>query len=221
MKGKLIVIEGIDGSGKSTQIELLKGRLIERGFTPLHIKLPDYNDPSSTLVKMYLAGEFGSKAGDVNAYAASAFFAVDRYASFKRHWGEAYLDGNVVVADRYTTSNAVHQMAKLTRSEWDGFLHWLFEFEYKYLGIPEPCKVVFLDMPVEVSQKLLTGRYNGNDGKKDVHERNIEYLKSCRESALYAAEKWGWAYVPCVEGDRLRGVEEIADLVWREVKPIL
>lgn len=221
MKGKLIVIEGIDGSGKSTQIELLKKQLMEKGLKPLQIKLPDYDDPSSTLVKMYLTGDFGLSAGDVNAYAASAFFAVDRYASFKRHWGRAYLQGDVVIADRYTTSNAVHQTAKLPKEEWDAYLDWLFEFEYRYLGIPEPCKVIFLDMPIEVSQKLLTGRYNGNDEKKDVHERNTEYLSECRKGALYAAEKYGWAVVPCVEDGKLLDIGQISERIWSVVEPIL
>ena len=185
-KGKLIVVEGLDGSGKSTQLELLRARL--QGDV-VYVKFPAYDSDSSALVKMYLAGEFGSQPGDVNAYAASAFYAVDRFASFKTDWGKAYLKGATVICDRYTTSNAVHQASKLDEKDWEGFLSWLYDFEYGKIGIPKPDKVIFLDMPVEVSQKLMTARYNGDESKKDVHEANVEFLNACREAALYAAQK--------------------------------
>ena len=176
MSQTLIVIEGLDGSGKSTQVELLKQRLISKNIPVRQIKLPDYDDPSSTLVKMYLNGGFGKKADDVNIYAASSFYAVDRFASYKRHWEKDYLGGTVIIADRYTTSNAVHQSVKLPESEWDGYLSWLTDYEYVKMRIPKPDAVVFLDMPVDISQKLMSKRYGGNESKKDIHEADVDYL---------------------------------------------
>ncbi len=190
--GKMIVIEGLDGSGKSTQAELLKKWLNSKGYETYTLDLPYYNDDSSTLVKMYLGGELGDKPGDVNAYAASTFYAVDRYASYKKHWEKEYNSEKITVANRYTTSNASHQMTKLNEDEWDTYLQWLFEFEYGKMGVPEPDLVIFLEMPVEISQKLLSKRYNGDENKKDVHERDVQYLASCHKAALYAADKLGW-----------------------------
>ena len=158
MKGKLIVVEGLDGSGKSTQAPLLAQTLEKRGIACRSISFPDYDDPSSTLVRMYLAGEFGSEAGEVNAYAASTFYAVDRFAAYARHWREDYLVGKVVVAARYTTSNAIHQMSKLPESEWEDFLGWLEDLEYRRMQIPHPDLVLYLDMPDEAAQSLLSHR---------------------------------------------------------------
>lgn len=212
--GKMIVIEGLDGSGKSTQIEILRERLEKSGKKPFEIKLPYYSDESSTLVKMYLAGQFGSKPGDVNAYAASVFFGADRYASFKKHWSREYNGGRLILADRYTTSNAVHQMTKMDKSDWDSYCDWLFDFEYNKLGIPSPDCVVFLDMPVEISQKLMSERYGGDEDKKDVHERDVGYLKSCYEAAKYAAEKLGWNVIKCSEKGKARKIDDIADDIY-------
>lgn len=199
MAGKLLVIEGLDGSGKTTQTQLLKAALEKDGLPLRQIKLPDYDDPSSTLVKMYLAGDFGNTPDAVNPYSASVFYAADRYASYQRHWKEDYLSGKLILADRYTTSNAVHQMVKLPREEWDEYLQWLQNLEFSRMQIPRPDAVVYLDMPVEVSQKLLTSRYHGDEQKKDVHEANTGYLKACRETALYAAEAMGWHVIPCAQ----------------------
>ncbi len=199
--GKLIVIDGLDGSGKSTQLNLLQAYLQENGCKYRQISFPDYEQPSSALVKMYLAGEFGAAADSVNAYAASSFYAVDRYASYKKFWEQDYLDGTPIVAARYATSNAIHQMAKLPKSEWDAYLEWLEYYEYVQLGLPRPDAVVFLDMPLHIAQMLMSGRYQGDESKKDIHERDLAYLKQCRESALYAAEKCGWTVVTCGEGD--------------------
>lgn len=207
--GTLIVIDGLDGSGKSTQSKLLADYLKNAGFACRQIKLPDYNDDSSSLVKMYLNGEFGENPDSVNAYAASSFYAVDRYASFARHWKGDYDSGAVIVSDRYTTSNAIHQASKLDDDEADGFLYWLFDYEYRLLGIPEPKLVIFLDMKPSVSQKLLSKRYEGDEEKKDIHEKNIEYLNKCRKSALYAAQKYGWSIVKCYENDRPLTIDEI------------
>lgn len=215
--GKLIVIEGLDGSGKGTQAALLLKRLRESGKDVFEIDLPNYSDNSSALVKMYLAGEMGNRPGDVNAFAASTFFAVDRYASFKKFWSKEYESGKIIVANRYTTSNACHQMTKLEKKDWDSFLSWLFDFEYVKLGIPEPDCVVFLDMPVETSQKLLEKRYNNDESKKDVHERDIDYLNHCRDAAIYACEKLGWKRIVCAEGGEPKSVEKISDLVFQTV----
>ena len=215
--GKLIVMEGLDGSGKSTQISLFCQRLERENKIFRRIKLPDYDDPSSTLVKMYLGGEFGDSAESVNAFAASAFFAVDRYASFKRHWGEDYEAGKLIVSDRYTTSNACHQLEKLPEERWDGFLDWLEDFEYKRLGIPRPDSVIYLDMPVEISQRLLSERYSLSGGEKDVHEADSQYLVRCRRAALYACEKWGWLRIDCSRGGEPRSKEEIAEEIYSAV----
>lgn len=216
--GRMIVIEGLDGSGKSTQAELLKKWLENEGHKTYTLDLPYYGDPSSTLVKMYLGGEFGDKPSDVNAYAASTFYAVDRYASYKKHWEKEYNSEKITVANRYTTSNASHQMTKLSENEWDGYLDWLFEFEYNKLGIPEPDLVIYLDMPVEISQKLLSKRYNGDENKKDVHERDVQYLISCHKAALYAAEKLGWTVISCGRNGEPLSLEEISKNVTDTVK---
>ena len=210
MKGKLVVIEGLDGSGKSTQEELLKKKLSDFGVKVNFIKLPNYGDPACEPVKMYLAGRFGDKPEDVNAYAASAFFAVDRYANFATKWKKDYENGVHIIADRYTTSNALHQASKLDDEKTDSFLDWLWDFEYNKLGLPKPDCVIFLDMPVEVSQRLMTGRYSGEEAKKDIHERDTDYLNHCRDRALYTADKCGWNVVRCCdENNCLKSIEEI------------
>ncbi|MBR2405712.1 MAG: thymidylate kinase [Clostridia bacterium] len=195
----LIVLDGLDGSGKSTQLERLDAYFRENGVHYRQISFPDYTQPSSALVKQYLGGEFGGSADAVNAYAASSFYAVDRYASFKKFWQQDYEQGTLILAARYTTSNAIHQMGKLPREEWDAYLTWLEHYEYELLGLPRPDRVLFLDMPLEVSQKLLVGRYEGDSAKRDIHERDLRYLATCRESALYAAERLGWVVITCGE----------------------
>lgn len=211
MSGKLIVLDGLDGSGKSTQFELIKEYLKSRNIDLNAISFPDYDKPSSTLVKMYLGGEICENAEDINAYAASSFYAVDRYVSFKKYWESDYNADKVILASRYITSNAIHQMAKMDKANWDEFIDWLFDYECKKLGMPYPDCVIFLDMPIEVSQKLLSKRYNGDETKKDIHESNIEYLKSCRESALYAAKKLGWYVVNCSKDNEPLPIETIAE----------
>ena len=209
MSGKLIVIEGLDGSGKATQAKLLAEELRRQGREVREISFPDYKSDSSALIKMYLGGAFGSKPDDVNAYAASSFFAVDRYAGYKSDWGAFYQQGGVVIADRYTTSNAVHQCSKLPREQWDAYLDWLFRFEYEQLGIPAPDTVIYLRVDPTVSQKLMTQRYHGDEGKKDIHESDLEYLHRSHMAAEYCAEKLGWKTVLCTEGGSMRPVEEI------------
>lgn len=221
MRGKLIVIEGLDGSGKSTQIEILKKEIEALSNTVKQIKLPCYESDSSAPIKMYLAGQFGKKPEDVNAYAASAFYAVDRFASFKTIWKEEYESGCVILADRYTTSNAYHQMNKVPENEWDSFIDWLEEFEYSKIGIPKPDLVIYLDMPIEISQNMMSKRYKGDQEKKDVHEANINYLHACRKAAMYAGKKMGWHFIDCADGDKPRKIEDIAQEILSEVKKFL
>ncbi len=216
--GKLIAIEGLDGSGKSTQIELLEKRLEKEGITAKTVSFPCYNSESSALVKMYLAGEFVQNAGDVNAYTSSLFFAVDRYAGFRKGWQEYYDNGGLVVSARYTTSNAIHQTSKLSEDEWDSYLDWLFETEFGKMKLPAPDIVVFLDMPPEVSQKMLSGRYEGDESKKDIHERDTEYLSKCRKAASYIANKYNWSVISCAENGEPRTREAIAEEIFECVK---
>ncbi len=218
--GRLIVIEGLDGSGKSTQLELLEKNLKSRNIDCKAVSFPNYESDSSALVKMYLSGEFGSKPNDVNAFAASVFYTVDRYAGFKSDWGKYYTNGGTVVSGRYTTSNAVHQCSKLSENEWKAFLDWLYDFEYNKIGIPKPDKVIFLDMPIEVSQKLLTKRYKGDEAKKDIHESDTEYLAKCRKSAVFTAEYSNWEIIPCSENGEARAIEDIAKDVLESVLKI-
>ncbi len=215
--GKLIVIEGLDGSGKSTQINILAEKVKGMSYSFKQIKLPNYDGESSALVKMYLRGDFGKNPEDVNAYAASAFYAVDRFASFKTIWKDEYDAGEIILADRYTTSNAYHQMIKQPRENWDNYIMWLEDFEYEKIGIPKPDKVIYLDMPIDVSQRLMSARYEGNEAKKDVHEANVEYLYACREAALYAAEKMGWTRIECAVNGEARSIEDIAQDIWTSV----
>ncbi len=214
--GKLIVIEGLDGSGKSTQLELLPQNLSKCGIDSKSVSFPDYNSDSSALVKMYLAGKFGNKPGDVNAYAASLFYAVDRFASYKMNWGDYYNQNGVIVSGRYTTSNAVHQTSKMNEALWEGFLDWLYDLEYNKVGIPKPDKVIFLDMPVEVSQKLLSGRYKGDEAKKDIHESDTAYLDKCRKAAMFTAKYSGWTIISCAKDGEPRSIEDIANDVLAE-----
>lgn len=204
----LIVLEGLDGSGKSTQLPLLEKELRRRG--PVRkISFPDYDSPSSALVKMYLGGEFGGSPGDVNAYAAGTFYAVDRYSSFRKNWQDDYQKGITILAGRYTTSNLIYQMEKLPEELWDSYIAWTEDFEYDKLGLPRPDRVIFLDMPVEVGQKLLSKRYGGHEDRKDLHERDIRFLESCSRCARFAAGRLGWSMVDCsMDGEPL-AVEEI------------
>jgi dTMP kinase len=210
MAGRLAVIEGTDASGKSTQFALLSDRLEREKTDFRHIVFPRYSEPSSALVRMYLGGEFGQNPGDVNPFAASTFFAVDRYASYKKDWQAYYASGGLVLADRYTTSNAVHQGAKLTDGERRTFFEWLFDFEYRKIGLPQPDLVVLLDMPPECARRLLKSR----SGAGDIHERDFDYLSRCRDAALLAASLYSWKVVDCAPGGTLRSVEDIGGEIY-------
>ena len=220
-KGKLIVLEGLDGSGKATQAKLLAAHLKEQGFSVREITFPNYESDSSALVKMYLAGQFGQHPDDVNAYAASSFYAVDRYASYKTDWGRFYEEGGVVIADRYTTSNAVHQCSKLAPEHWQEYTDWLFELEYRRVGIPAPDLVVYLATDPAVSQRLLSGRYHGQEEKKDIHEKDLDYQAHSRAAAAWCAARLGWQTVDCCEADGMKSIEEIAQQVWQLAAPLL
>ncbi|MCD8221864.1 MAG: deoxynucleoside kinase [Clostridiales bacterium] len=209
MEGKLIVIEGLDGSGKATQAEFLYQELCNKSVSVRKVSFPDYESRSSSLVKMYLNGEFGDHPDDVNAYAASSFYAVDRYASYKKDW-KGFLDtGGIVIADRYTTSNAVHQCSKLPKEKWDEYLRWLFDYEYRLLGIPEPALTCYLHVDPEVSQKLMSKRYQGDEQKKDIHEKDFNYLKRSQDAAGYCVDKLGWKVIECCKDGIMRSMDEI------------
>ena len=210
MAGKLIVIEGLDGSGKATQARRLYETLQQKGIPVRKVSFPDYASDSSALVKMYLAGEFGKDPSAVNAYAASTFFAVDRYASYKKDWGSFYEQGGIIIADRYTTSNAIHQCSKLPEEQWDSFLTWLFDFEYRLMGIPAPDSVMYLQVDPAVSQKLMTGRYQGDESKKDIHESNTAYLDRSQLAARHCAKVLGWKTIHCVNNGAMRDIDDIS-----------
>ena len=215
MQGKLIVFEGTDGSGKATQSELLCQELTRRGIPYRKLTFPRYQEESSALVRMYLGGEFGKHPEDVNAYAASSFYAVDRYASWKQVWGEYHRGGGLVLADRYTTSNAVHQACKLPEEEWDGFFQWLSDFEFVKLGLPVPNLVFYLDMPTERAVALLRSREAATHTSADIHEVDTAYLALCRRTALRAAQTLNWHIISCVDTDgALRTVEDIHTEIW-------
>ena len=216
--GKLIVFEGTDGSGKSTQFELLAKRLEAEQIGFQRLRFPQYEEPSSALIRMYLGGAFGDDPEAVNAYAASTFYAVDRYASYQRVWKDYYQGGGFVVSDRYTTSNAVHQGSKVPEGERAEFFRWLYDLEYDRMGLPRPDLVVLLDMPVELSEQLMRKREQSTGTHADIHERNEDYLKKCRDVALHAAKYYGWRTVSCAKDGAIRGVEDIHEEVYAIVK---
>lgn len=194
-KGTLIVIEGTDGSGKETQAKLLCQSL-ERLCLPVNfLSFPCYGTPACAPVEMYLGGKFGKKPEDVSPYAASVMYAIDRYASFKTRWATAYEKGEIFVADRYTTSNAVHQAAKLPPEDRTAYLEWLYDIEYNKIGIPSPDLVVYLDLPPEASEKMLRNRSGKPGVQHDIHETNAEFLRKSRENALGIAQSSGWKVV--------------------------
>ncbi len=213
MKGKLIVIEGLDGSGKNTQATALYETMKNEGKNVIKVSFPDYSSQSAALINMYLSGQFGEDPDCVNPYAATAFYAVDRYASFQTKWKAHYESGGIVIADRYTTSNAIHQCSKLPEDQWDSYLRWLFEFEYRYIAIPEPDEVIYLRVDPEVSQKLLDKRYDNDAAKKDIHERSTDYLMRSRKAADYCADLLKWTIVECTAAGSMRSKEDIASEV--------
>ncbi|MBR6646917.1 MAG: deoxynucleoside kinase [Clostridia bacterium] len=221
--GKLIVIEGVDSSGKQTQTKMLFDRLKAEYENVKTVSFPDYESDFSVPVRRYLAGDLGPDPKDVSAYAASTFYAIDRYASFKRDWGEFYNSGGVVVCDRYVTSNIVHQASKVENSEKEAFINWLSDFEYKKLGLPEPDCVIFLDMPPEFARMLMAERMNKITGEKekDIHERDKNHLETSYNNATSICEYLGWHRISCVDSGKVKKREEIAEEIYKKVKMII
>ncbi len=219
--GRLLVIDGLDGSGKGTHSKRVTEALNQMGIPAMRISFPDYESPSSALLQMYLHGEFGAHADDVNAYAASVLFAADRFAGFRTKYQKPYNEGVILVADRYTTSNIVHQMCKLPKEEWDHFIEWLTDLEYGKFELPKPDAVLYLDMLPEVSQQLIERRYRGDLSKKDIHELDVDYLHKSREAALYVGARLGWRMLPMYdEGGVPRSKDDNAAIVMKQVKDV-
>ena len=219
--GKLIVIEGTDGSGKSTQFRLLSEHLQKENIAFKHLVFPRYKEESSALIRMYLGGQFGNRPSDVGAYAASAFYAVDRYASYKMDWGQWYEAGGLVLSDRYTTSNAVHQASKETGKAREEYLKWLYEFEYDKLGLPRPDLTIYLDVPTDFTEKMLRGREAATNTQADIHEQDMAYLATCRQCGREAAAYYGWKVIQCVKDGAMRTMEDIHNEIYTAVRQCL
>ena len=221
MSGRILSLEGLDGSGKTTQADALCRVLTERGLPYRRIKFPDYSDPSSTLVKMYLAGELGGHADAVNAYAASTFFAVDRYASYRTDWGEIYENGGLILSDRYTTSNAIHQGSKLPEAELPAFFDWLYDLEYGKMGLPRPDLVLYLDVDLPTSLKRMQHRQEKQNTKADIHEQDVSYLENCLRIGRLAAAHYGWTIVPFMKDGAERALEEKHEEIFSIIRSAL
>ena len=224
MEGKLFVIEGLDGSGKQTQTGLMYDRLLSEGYNVMRVEYPNYKSESSALVKMYLRGDFGEKPSDVDAYVSSTFYAVDRYASYKTEYEKFYLEGGIVLADRYTTSNMVHQASKITDpAEKIKYLDWLEDLEFRIYGIPRPRQVFFLDVQLSDSEKLMEERLNKftHEMKKDIHERDHEYLSDTYSNALWVADRYGWEVIGCSSPEGLLPIETIHEKLYSAMKKYL
>lgn len=219
--GKLFVIDGTDGCGKQTQCAKLQERLTKEGIEYKTVSFPNYDSPSSSLVKMYLSGEFGENVKEISPYIASTFYAADRYATFQTGYKEYYENGGIILADRYTTANMVHQAGQIKdKKERKKFLDWLCDFEFNLYGLPVPTKVFFLDMPVEKTIELTKDRENKftHDNKKDILERDINHLKEAHDSACEVAKDYDWYVVNCMENDELRTIEDIHEEIYNEIK---
>ncbi len=218
---KLFVIDGTDGSGKQTQFEKLKERLKKEGIEYKVVSFPNYDSPSSSLVKMYLSGEFGKDAKKISPYIASTFYAADRYATFQKEYKEYYEKGGIILADRYTTANMVHQAGKIeNREERKKFLDWLWNFEFNLYGLPIPTEVFFLNMPVEKSLELIKNRENKftHDSKKDIHESDQNHLMDAYHAACEVAKEYHWCEIQCVRNDEIRSIEDIHEEIYQEFK---
>lgn len=222
MSGTLIVLDGTDGAGKSTQFSALTKRLTEQGRAFRTADFPRYGEPSAEMARLYLQGYFGDDPDAVNAYAASSFYGIDRYTSWmKDDWGAHYRAGGLVLTDRYTTANAVHQMPKLPTAQQAEFAAWLFDFEYQKLAIPKPDLVLFLDMPVELSAQMMRGRERETHTRRDIHERDEAYLQRCRNTALELAAAQGWRIISCARDGTVRSIAEIHEEIFTHVQTML
>ncbi len=219
--GKLFVIDGTDGSGKQTQFSKLKERLQKENIEYMEISFPNYESPSSSLVKMYLSGEFGEHANEVSPYIASTFYAADRYATYKTKFEKYYKDGGIILADRYTSANMVHQAGKIKdENERKKFISWLYDLEFGIYGIPEPDKVFFLNMPPKNSLELIKNRENkfSHTMEKDIHERDANHIIDSYNAACDVAKKYGWCEILCVKNDQIRSVEDIHEEIFEVIK---
>ena len=216
--GKLIVFEGIDGSGKSTQFDLLCSRYVNEGLDFKRLRFPRYDKPSSALIKMYLGGDFGGDPDAVNAYAASAFYAVDRFASFIQDWRDYYDRGGLVLTDRYTTSNSIHQGAKMPPAQREQFFNWLYEFEFTYIGLPAPDLVIYLDIEAEQATRRLHIRQDETGTTGDIHEKDAKYLEHCALTGSLAAAHYGWHKIRCFDGVHERAADEIHHEIYTTLK---
>lgn len=216
-KNRLIVIEGIDGCGKSTQFELLKKNYPEFRF----ITFPNYDSYSGHIITDYLHGRYNEDNPEISAYAASCFYAVDRYTSFKTDWEKDYSGGKTIVSARYVSSNAIYQMTKLPFEQWDGYMNWLFDLEYNKFGMPKPDDTVFLNMPAAVSRKLLLKRYGGDSGKMDIHESNIRFMEDCYKAAVYVAEREDWSIIQCAENGEALPIDVIHTAIKNKIEELL
>lgn len=220
MKGKLFVIDGTDGSGKQTQLQKLRERFDKEKIDYKIVSFPNYDSPSSSLVKMYLNGDFGTDAQAISPYIASTFFAADRYATFKTQFEEYYKSGGIILADRYTTANMVHQAGKIKdEQEREKFLKWLWDFEFGLYGLPVPTEVFFLNMPFEYSQKLMENRENKitHSEKKDIHESNKQHLQDAYNEACKLVKKYNWCEIKCVENGKIRAIDDIHEEIFGKV----
>ncbi len=223
MRGPVIVIDGLDGSGKQTQTELLYKRLQQEGRAVRLAQFPSYGKPWAGPVEAYLRGDFGALAGDVNPYAASTFYAVDRFCAQQADWGSFVESGGTLLCDRYTSSNAIHQGAKLPASERGAFFSWLQQLEHDKMGIFRPDIVLFLDMPLDCALKLMENRLNKATGaaQKDIHERDKAYLTTCREAACQAVSQLGWQVISCAESGAVRPILDIHEQIYKQLQQAL
>lgn len=222
--GKLFVIEGTDSSGKQTQLEELKRRFEKEKIEYKSVSFPNYESNSSELVKIYLSGELAENPKEISPYIASTFYAADRYVTFKREYEKYYNNGGIILADRYTTSNMVHQAGKIEDAEErKKFLDWLWDFEFNLYGLPVPTQIIFLNMPTEYAIKLMKNRKNKftNEEKKDIHERNLEHLKDAYNEALKVSKKYNWYEIKCIKDNRIRTIDDIHEEIFKEIKKIL
>ena len=219
--GKLIVLEGLDGSGKATQAQRLTETLQKQGVPVKKVSFPNYQSKFAVPIKEYLAGALGTDANAVNPYAASILYTIDRFASFRQEWQEFYEQGGIIIADRYTTSNSVHQCSKLPQKQWQDFVDWLFELEYQKVGIPKPDLVLYLAVDPQVSQNLLTKRYHGEEDKKDIHEKDKAYLSASQQAAQWCADTLHWTTIQCTQQQSMRSIEDIADEIYKQAEALL